>query len=167
MARKSSGSRSSSLGALGFTLVALILTGCTAFFLAQVLKGKNIEVVRKQPVVVAARNIKASIELKKEYFKVVKMPFDAIPENHYSNLGQLFPTGVISKPKVLVSNLYKNEVLSKNRISDPKRGTGFASMVAKNWRALCPFCGLQKQLSKNWRALRPFCGLKKQLSKNW
>ena len=135
MARKSSGSRSSSFGAFGFTLIALILTGCTAFFLARVLKGKNIDMTPRKSVVVAKKDIKASIKLKREFFKVVKLPLDALPKNHYSSIDQIFPKDS-NKTRVLVSNLYKNEVLSSNRVSDPKRGTGFASLVAQDYRAL-------------------------------
>ena len=135
MARKSSGSRSSSFGAFGFTLIALVLTGCTAFFLARVLKGKNIDVTPKKSVVVAARDIKASVKLKRDFFKVVKLPLGAIPKNHYSSIDEIFPAKS-KKPKVLVINLYKNEILSSSRVSNPKQGTGFASLVDQNYRAL-------------------------------
>ena len=131
MARKSSGSRSSSFGAFGFTLIALVLTGSTAFFLARVLKGKNIDVTPRKNVVVAKKDIKASVKLKRDFFKIVKLPRDALPKNYYSSIDQIFPKNS-TKTRVLVSNLYKNEILSSNRVSDPKRGTGFATVVAQD-----------------------------------
>lgn len=135
MARKSAGSRSSGIGAIGFTFIALLLTGSTAFFLAQVLKGQQIDVTPMKSVVVASRDIKASIEIKPEYFKVVKMPVDAIPEGSFNSVKQIFPPSRANKPQVLVSNLYAKEIVSKFRISDPKRGTGFASLVPEGFRA--------------------------------
>ena len=135
MARKPSGSRSSSFGAFGFTLIALVLTGSTAFFLARVLKGKNIDVTPRKNVVVAKKDIKASVKLERDFFKIVKLPRDALPKNYYSSIDQVFPKNS-TKTRVLVSNLYKNEILSSNRVSDPKRGTGFASLVAQDYRAL-------------------------------
>lgn len=135
MARKSAGSRSSGIGAIGFTFIALLLTGSTAFFLAQVLKGQQIDVTPMKSVVVASRDIKASIEIKPEYFQVVKMPIDAVPEGSFSSVKQIFPPSRMNKPQVLVSNLYAKEIVSKFRISDPKRGTGFASLVPEGFRA--------------------------------
>ena len=135
MARKSSGSRSSGLGAIGFTFIALLLTGCTAFLLAQVLKGQQLDVTPMRDVVVASRDIKASVEIKPEYFKVVKMPIDAIPKGSFSMVSQIFPPSKINKPQVFVNNLYMKEIVSKHRISDPKRGTGFASLVPEGFRA--------------------------------
>ena len=136
MARKSSGSRSSGLGAIGFTLIALIFTGSTAFFLSQVLKGKNINATPMRTTVVAARDIKASEMIKEEYFKEVRLPLGAIPSGAYNSISQLFPPSSSTKPRVLVNAVYENEVILPQRLSDPKRGTGFASLVAKDFRAL-------------------------------
>jgi pilus assembly protein CpaB len=136
MARKSSGSRSSGFGAIGFTLIAFIFTGLTAFFLAQVLKGKNINATPMRTVVVAARDIKASERVKSDYFREVRLPIGAIPTGAYRSISQLFPPSSTSKPRVLVNAVYENEVILPQRLSDPKRGTGFASLVAKDFRAL-------------------------------
>ena len=136
MARKSSGSRSSGLGAIGFTLIALVFTGSTAFFLAQVLKGKNINATPMRTTVVAAQDIKASEMIKEEFFKEVRLPIGTIPSGAYSSISQLFPPSSASKPRVVVNAVYENEVILPQRLSDPKRGTGFASLVAKDFRAL-------------------------------
>ncbi|MAD60596.1 MAG: Flp pilus assembly protein CpaB [Myxococcales bacterium] len=136
MARKSSGSRSSGLGAIGFTLIALVFTGSTAFFLSQVLKGKNISATPMRTTVVAARDIKASEMIKKEFFKEVRLPLGIIPNGAYNSISQLFPPSSNVKPRVVVNAVYENEVILPQRLSDPKRGTGFASLVAKEFRAL-------------------------------
>jgi Flp pilus assembly protein CpaB len=136
MSRKSSGSRSSGLGAIGFTLIALVFTGSTAFFLAQVLKGKNINATPMRTTVVAAQDIKASEMIKEEFFKEVRLPIGTIPSGAYSSISQLFPPSSASKPRVVVNAVYENEVILPQRLSDPKRGTGFASLVAKDFRAL-------------------------------
>ena len=136
MARKSSGSRSSGLGAIGFTLIALVFTGSTAFFLSQVLKGKNISATPMRTTVVAARDIKASEMIKKEFFKEVRLPLGVIPSGAYNSISQLFPPSSNTKPRVVVNAVYENEVILPQRLSDPKRGTGFASLVAKDFRAL-------------------------------
>lgn len=134
MARKS-GSRSSSFGAFGFTLLALLLTGCTAYFLAQVLKQQKINATPMRSVVVAKMDIRASELIKPEFFKIIRLPFNSIPEGYFNSLDQLFPEED-AKPRVFVSAIYENEVILPQRLSDPKRGTGFASLVAKDFRAL-------------------------------
>ena len=136
MARKSSGPKSSGMGAIGFTLIALIFTGSTAFFLAQVLKGKNINATPMRTVVVAGQDIKASEHVKESYFKEVRLPIGTVPSGAYSSIEQLFPPSAQKSPRVLVNAVYKNEVILPQRLSDPKRGTGFASLVAKDFRAL-------------------------------
>ena len=136
MARKSAGARSSGLGAISFTLIAFIFTGLTAFFLAQVLKGKNINATPMRTIVVAAKDIKASEKIKTSYFKEVKLPLGTIPKGAYRSIAQLFPPSSETKPRVVVNAVYENEVILPQRLSDPKRGTGFASLVAKDFRAL-------------------------------
>ena len=136
MARKSSGPRSSGMGAIGFTLIALVFTGSTAFFLAQVLKGKNINATPMRTVVVAGQDIKASEPIKEAYFKEVRLPIGTVPSGAYNSVEQLFPPSAQKNPRVLVNAVYKNEVILPQRLSDPKRGTGFASLVAKDFRAL-------------------------------
>lgn len=134
MAKKSRGYKSSRFGAIGFTFLALMLTGLTAFLLAQVLKKQNISATPMKRVVVAKQDIKASELIKPEYFKEVRMPMNAIPGGYYSSIDQLFTDR--SKPRVFVNAVYENEVILPQRLSDPKRGTGFASLVSRDFRAL-------------------------------
>jgi Flp pilus assembly protein CpaB len=133
MARKGSTSKKSSgIGALGFTFLALIFTSATAFFLSQMMDSKKFQSVPMKSVVVAIKDISASDLLKKSYFKVVKLPINHIPENAFESLEDLFPEDKINKPRVLINKIYKNEVVLPQRLSDPKQGTGFASLVNQN-----------------------------------
>jgi Flp pilus assembly protein CpaB len=134
MARKSSDFHSSGVGVIGFNFIALVITVCTGIFLNQTLKSKNIDVTPKRTIVVAARDIKASTKLKKSFFKEVRVPLEAVPENHYTSVNQIFSE--LTYQAVLVRDTYKNEVLLRSRVSDPRRGTGFASLIDKGWRAL-------------------------------
>jgi Flp pilus assembly protein CpaB len=135
MAKKRQGAKKTSgVGALGFTLLALIFTASTAFFLSQLLKDSKIDSIPMKSVVVAAKDIQASDLLKSNFFKVVKLPINAIPEEAFRKIDQLFPEGENSRARVLISKVYRNEIILPQRLSDPKQGTGFASRVKHGYR---------------------------------
>ena len=137
MAKRKPGSKKSSgLGAFGFTLLALICTASTAFFLAQMMKGSKYNVTPMRTVLVAKRAIPASELIKPEFFKEIKLPKNAIPKKAYRTLDALFPKGNGQDPaRVLINKVYANEFILPQRVSNPARGTGFASMVDSGYRA--------------------------------
>lgn len=68
---------------------------------------------KKAPVVVCKQNINEKDDInksnKKDYFEVVQVPKNIVPENTYKSLKEV-PTGLASK------NMYKKEILLKNDI---------------------------------------------------
>jgi Flp pilus assembly protein CpaB len=137
MAKRKPGSKKSSgLGAFGFTLLALICTASTAFFLAQMMKGSKYNVTPMRTVLVAQREIPASEVIEPAFFKEIKVPINSIPKKAYRTLKNLFPKGNGQDPvRVLINKVYANEFILPQRVSNPKRGTGFASMVDSGYRA--------------------------------
>jgi pilus assembly protein CpaB len=121
------------MGALGFTLLALVFTGSTAFFLAQVLSGPQYQAQATKSVVVAARDLSASMKLKKIDFKEVKLPLGAVPDGAFKSIKELFSKGD-ELDRVLTSKAYRGEVIMRQRLSDSKQGTAFASLIGTERR---------------------------------
>ena len=133
MASSRGAKRSAGLGVWSFTLLSLLFTGSTAFFLAQVLNGPEFKAQKTRPTVVAARDLSASIKLKRTDFKVVKLPTSAIPSNSFKSIDELFGKSE-TLSQVLTSKAYQGEVLLKQRLSDSAQGTGFASLIGSETR---------------------------------
>jgi len=134
MASKS-GAKRGGAGVLGFSLLALLFTGSTAFFLAKALKGPQFSAQSTRKVLIASRDLRASATLTREDFKLVEVPVVAIPDGAIKSYEQLFPKGSLSAPQVLTSKAYRGEVILKQHLSDSKQGTGFASLIGPEMRA--------------------------------
>lgn len=130
MAANKGAAKASRLGALGFTLVALILSIVTAVLLSQMIGSSKYATEPLKPVVVAKVDIPASKRLNDELLTVVEWPQSAIPEGAFSALDQLL--GV--KARVPVGKIYKGEPIIKQRLAESGRGTGMASLVPANYR---------------------------------
>lgn len=135
MASRSGAKRGGGAGVLGFSLLALLFTGSTAFFLAKALKGPQFSAQSTRKVLIAARDLRASSTLARDDFKLVEVPVVAIPEGAMKGFDQLFPEGSITAPQVLTSKAYRGEVILKQHLSDSKQGTGFASLIGAEMRA--------------------------------
>lgn len=130
MAANKGAAKASRLGALGFTLVALILSIVTAVLLSQMIGGSKYATEPLKPVVVAKVDIPASKRLNDELLTVVEWPQSSIPEGAFTALDQLL--GV--KARVPINKIYKGEPILKQRLSEPGLGTGMASLVPANYR---------------------------------
>lgn len=130
-----SAKRGGGAGVLGFSLLALIFTGSTAFFLAKALKGPQFSAQSSRKVLIAARDLRASTTLNRSDFKLVSIPVVAIPEGAIKTFEQLFPNESNVAPQVLTSKAYQGEVILTQHLSDSKQGTGFASLIGPEMRA--------------------------------
>lgn len=130
MSAKKSAAKASRIGALGFTLVALILSIITAVLLSKMIGGTRYANEELVSVVVAKADIPASKRLTDEMLKVVQWPKSSIPDGAFSALDELL--GI--KARVPVGKIYKGEPILKQRLSAAGQGTGMASLVPANYR---------------------------------
>ena len=130
MAEKSSG-RGAKIGAITFTVLALIFTGLTALLLAQVMGSSAAAGERTQPVLVAKRTIPAAQRINEEDLRLIEWPASAIPEGAFSAMDQLLGP----KARVPVNTIFAGEPVLKQRLASPELGTGMASLVPTDRRA--------------------------------
>ena len=130
MSAKKSAAKASRLGALGFTLVALVLSIITAVLLSKMIGGTRYANEELASVVVAKTDIPASKRLNDDMLKVVQWPKSSIPDGAFSALDELL--GI--KARVPVGKIYKGEPILKQRLSAAGQGTGMASLVPANYR---------------------------------
>lgn len=109
-----------------------LFTVSVSVFLARVWRNSEPQPAELQEVVVARNKINIRTPIARRHFKVVKLPQDLIPEGSYQSLDELFPPKINLPKRTLKRVLYPREVLIKDRISDPSRGGGLQSLIAKN-----------------------------------
>ncbi len=126
-----SGSRASRLGALGFTLMALMLTALTAFLLAKMMGSSQYASEPVMPVLVAATTIQAAEPIKEEHLKIVKWPASSVPKGAFKSVDEILGPNA----RVTVATILEGEPILAPRLASQDRGTGMASMVDKNLRA--------------------------------
>lgn len=131
MSRKVGGARASRIGALGFTFLALVLTGLTALLLARMMGDSKYADEPVQQVVVAATTINASEVINETHLKVVKWPQSSVPAGAFKSLDEILGPD----PRVPVSTLFEGEPVIAQRLANPEKGTGMAAQVPKELRA--------------------------------
>ncbi len=130
-ARTPGAARTSRIGALGFTFLALMLTVLTAFLLARVMGSSKYANEPLRDVVVAAADLAASERILEDHLKVVKWPVSSVPEGAFQSPDEILGP----RPSVPVSRILKGEPILKRRLADAKLGTGMASLVPEQLRA--------------------------------
>ncbi len=126
------GKKSSGLGTVIFTVLALLLTFLTAWLLSLMLAGTEYTKEPVRPVVVAADALEPFQALTKEHLKVVKLPESAIPEGSFSKVEDL----VRNPPYKALVALHPGEILFEDRLADPEAGEGLATLIPPGMRAM-------------------------------
>jgi len=122
--------RASRIGALGFTALALVLTGLTAFLLSRMIAGSQYATEPVKDVVVAAKEIPAGEAILEDHLKLVKYPASSVPEGAFNSIDDLLGP----KARAVSRTLYPGEPVIKARLASKERGTGMASQVAERYR---------------------------------
>ncbi len=122
--------RAARAGAVGFTVLALALTGLTAFLMSRVFGEGKYATEPVADVVVAAREIQAAQTIKEDDIKVVQWPQSTIPEGAFRSRDQVLGPN----PRVPVVTLLPGEAIVPRRLASAEAGTGMASRVPKNLR---------------------------------
>ena len=123
---------SSGMGAVMFTVLALVFTGITAWLLAMMLAGTEYSKEPVQSVVVAKGDIKPLTPITPELTRVVKVPISTVPSGAFETVEEL-TTDPPARPLVFITD---GEIILGSRLADPKSGKGLASFVPKGMRAM-------------------------------
>ncbi|MCA9537489.1 MAG: Flp pilus assembly protein CpaB [Myxococcales bacterium] len=123
--------RAARFGALGFTLLALALTGLTALLLARLMSGGQYAGEPTEPVVVARRTIAAAERINEDHLKVIRWPASAVPEGAFASIDALLGPD----PRVPLQTVLAGEPVLQSRLASPGAGTGMASLVPPDLRA--------------------------------
>ncbi|MCA9528008.1 MAG: Flp pilus assembly protein CpaB [Myxococcales bacterium] len=130
MSARKGAARASKVGALGFTLLALVLTIITALLLSQMMGGSQYNTEPVKPVVVASKDVPASERINEDHLKVVQWPESSVPAGAFSSLDEILGPN----PRVPVSTIFAGEPVLKQRLASPSQGTGMASLVQQGYR---------------------------------
>ncbi len=130
MSRPTDKVRTARLGALGFTALALVLTGLTALLLSRMIGSSRYANEPLKEIVVAERNLPASDVIALGDLKVVRWPASSVPDGAFKTTEALLAGG----PRVPVSTILAGEPVLAARLADADAGTGMASLVPRNLR---------------------------------
>ena len=123
--------RAARLGAIGFTVLALLLTGITAVLLALVLRSTKYNNEPTRGIVVAAEAILPGEEILVEHLKIVRWPASSIPEGSFRTVDTLLD----GERRVPVISILAGEPIVLARLASEERGSGLASLIPANQRA--------------------------------
>lgn len=118
-----------------FLLLLSIVFGLAAVFVAQQWMEEQrqpetkVEVIERYPVVVAAQDIPAGVEMNENHLTTRLMEIDWISDNNYAAPEELY--GLISK-----DNVFSGEVINALRMAGPGEGTTLASLIPEDKRAI-------------------------------
>jgi Flp pilus assembly protein CpaB len=123
--------RAARAGALGFTVLALVLTALTAWLLSRVFGQGQYANEPLQNVLVAARDLPATEPINEDDLKIVPWPTSAVPKSAFQRKDQVLG------PNARVPNalIFAGEPLLSERLASGKTGTGMAAKVPPNLRA--------------------------------
>lgn len=124
------GGRASKAGALGFTLLALVLTILTMILGSKFLSSTQYANEPVVEVVVASRNLPASEVILEDDLTTVKWPQSTVPEGAYNSISDFLGPD----PRVPVSTIFAGEPILPARLASSKSGTGMASLVPRTMR---------------------------------
>lgn len=130
MSRPTDRVRTARIGAVGFTALALVLTGLTALLLSRVIGSSRYANEPLRDVVVAQRSLPASDVIALGDLKVVRWPASSVPDGAFTDTNALLGAG----PRVPVSTILAGEPVLAARLADADAGTGMASLVPRNLR---------------------------------
>ncbi|GLO61713.1 Flp pilus assembly protein CpaB [Vibrio sp. MACH09] len=118
-----------------FLLLLSIVFGLAAVFVArqwmeeQQQPEVEVERIERHPVVIAAQNIPAGVELNENHLTTKLLEVGWLSDNHYRSKEEL--VGMISK-----DNVFAGEIINGLRMAGPGEGTTLASMISKDKRAI-------------------------------
>jgi pilus assembly protein CpaB len=122
----------SRFGALGFLAFALGCAAVAAFAIGNLMKG-SYSGVRVAPVVVAKAELRAGQPVSAAQLEVRDWPEDTVPAGSFATVDELLAASKGATPTV---GILPGEPVVSGRLSSSKTGTGVASLLQPNMRAL-------------------------------
>ncbi|MBU0550931.1 Flp pilus assembly protein CpaB [Myxococcota bacterium] len=130
MSARKVGGGASKFGALGFTLIAIILTLVTAFLLAKMMGTTRVGGQEVTNIVVASQDLNAAEPIYEEHLKLVQWPKASVPEGAFLSIDD-FLVKVRSPARMIL----QGEPVLEARLASEETGTGMAAVVPKDFRA--------------------------------
>lgn len=130
MSARKGGGRASKAGALGFTLLALLLTILTMVLGARFLSNTQYANEPVVDVVVAKSNLPASEVILEDALTTIKWPQSTVPEGAFNSIDDFLGP----EPRVPVNTIFAGEPIIPARLASAKSGTGMASLVPRTMR---------------------------------
>lgn len=119
-------------GAIGFMAVALGCAALAAFLVSDLMRSKYTG-SRVVPVVVAVNELKAGMPIAAEDLAVRDWPEEAVPKGSYATVEDLMRANEGTTPTV---GILPGEPVVSSRLSNNTSGTGVASLIRPNMRAV-------------------------------
>ncbi len=120
------------VGALGFMAIALGCAAMAAFLVGDMMKGKYTG-TKVAPVVVASAELRAGSPVSADALTVKDWPQDSVPAGAFHTVEDLLAAHRGSSATV---GILAGEPVVAARLSNNKQGTGIASLIRKNMRAI-------------------------------
>ncbi len=117
-------------GAIGFMAVALGCAALAAFLVGDLMSSKYTG-ARVVPMVIAAHDLKAGTEISAEDLIVKDWPEDAAPKGSFATIEEVLAAGTTPTVGILAG-----EPVVSSRLSNNTSGTGVASLIRPNMRAV-------------------------------
>lgn len=132
MRRSSVSAGASRFGALGFLALSLGCAAVAAFAIGNLMKS-NYSGVRVAPVVVASAELKAGQPVTAAHLEVRQWPEDTVPAGSFVTVDELLAASKGATPTV---GILPGEPVVAGRLSSSRSGTGVATLLQPNMRAL-------------------------------
>ena len=124
-------SKRARMGAIGFTLIAVLLALASAFLLAHLMKGRGYDQDALVNVVIAKQDLSPGVPVEEDQLELKPWPKKSVPTGAFRTTKKLLE----SDKKVPLQMILKGEPILTARLSHPKRGSGMAPLVPANFRA--------------------------------
>lgn len=132
MASSSVKSGAAKVGALGFGAIALGCAALAAFLVGDMMKGKYTG-TKVVPVVVAKSELRAGTPVTADGLMLKDWPVDAVPAGAFHSVEELVSA---HKGSAATVGILPGEPVVVARLSSNKQGTGIASLIRRDMRAI-------------------------------
>ncbi|WP_112321617.1 Flp pilus assembly protein CpaB [Oceanibium sediminis] len=100
----------------------------------RVLRVKASKVVETTPVLLATRELRYGQTLRKGDAKMVSFPADAVPENSFTSLDELFGNDD-SEPRQIIRTIEPGEIIMQSKVTRFGQDAGVSARLTKGMRA--------------------------------
>jgi len=120
------------LGAIGFTVISVLLAVAAAFVLAQMLKGKGLQAKDMTKIVVAKTDLQPGIPITVDDVELKAWPKGSMSKDrHFSTVEALIESGNL----VPFQSILAGEPVMKPRLSNSQEPSGLAPLIDPKMRA--------------------------------